>query len=525
MFSKNKLFIIFSVIFLSLMVGNYTLNRSFAKEILINEQLSILKSSSSRIEKWLENKKSSMQAINSLIAKFDPVRDEATIKDIFEKSQEIANFSSVYAGYENNVTISGKIFNRPPDYIPTLRPWYINTAREDKIYITRPYVDVGLQISVISICESIKEGKVLKGVLCGILSFSDIKNEILDLRLDDGFIFLIDENFNILLHPDSKFELTKAKFDVPDLDILKTSNYETNDEILTFNPIENSKLTLVAKTPKKDIYKKINEQFIINLAIYVASVVSFLLLMYFYNKKDKESERMLFQQTKMAELGEMIAAISHQWIQPLNSLGIFLGNLVQFKRLGKLSDEVFYENIKRSLSNIDYMANTMDIFKNFYRFEASPQSFDIKQAIEETVFILFSQKSKIEVKINLKRGVDTACQNYINEFKQIIACLIQNSKQALQTSKNKKRAKIVVSIRQNDTHFEIRVIDNADGIDRAYRDKIFTPFLSTKGGGGLGLYISKLIANKKLNGDLTLVKSKNPTIFMLKISKKVKDDR
>ena len=47
-------------------------------------------------------------------------------------------------------------------------------------------------------------------------------------------------------------------------------------------------------------------------------------------------------------------------IQPLNALGIFLGNLVQFKRLGRLSDEIFYDNIDRSLKNIDYMTITMN---------------------------------------------------------------------------------------------------------------------------------------------------------------------
>jgi putative sensor kinase of two-component regulatory system len=57
------------------------------------------------------------------------------------------------------------------------------------------------------------------------------------------------------------------------------------------------------------------------------------------------------------------------------------------------------------------------------------------------------------------------------------------------------------------------------------RDKIFTPFCSTKGSSGLGLYVSKLIANKKCGGDLSVVNFKNPTIFMLKIAVKVENDK
>lgn len=532
---KNNIFAIFSFIFLALMAGNYMLNRSFVREILVREQLSILKSSSERIEKWLENKKSSLRAVNELISKYDSAKDEQIITDILDKSQEIANFSSVYAGYENNITVSSRLFDRPQNYSPVLRPWYINTVKEDKIYITKPYSDVGLKVPVISICSSIKQDEVLKGVLCGVISFSDIKTEILDLRIENGYLFLIDESLNVLLHPIESVELSKIKFNIENLDLNKTQGYEMDDAIFTFRPLEGSKLVLVAKTLKKNIYNKINEQFIVNLTIYTVSIFLFLILAYFYNKRlerqsrlleqtKREYEILLFQQTKMAELGQMIAALSHQWIQPLNSLGIFLGNLVQFKKTGKLSDEIFYDNINRSLANIDYMSKTMDTFKNFYKIESRVQNFNICDAIRDTICVLFPSKRTVDIKVSVARGVSPLCENYANEFKQIIACLIQNSKQALQNAKNQKRGRIVVNIKRDATHFLIRVIDNADGID-VQRDKIFTPFCSTKGSSGLGLYVSKLIANKKCGGDLSVVNFKNPTIFMLKIAVKVENDK
>ncbi len=37
--------------------------------------------------------------------------------------------------------------------------------------------------------------------------------------------------------------------------------------------------------------------------------------------------------------------------------------------MNKLSDEIFYDNITRSLQNIYYMSKTMDMFKNFYKIE------------------------------------------------------------------------------------------------------------------------------------------------------------
>ncbi|WP_238390070.1 sensor histidine kinase [Campylobacter fetus] len=530
---KNNIFIIFSIFFLLLMIGNYYLNRSFVKEVLTNEQLSILKNSSDKIQEWLENKKTSLKFISLLVSNFDHTKEQNTIQDILIKSQQIANFSSTYVGYENNTMLSSRVFQGPKNYAPTQRPWYINTVLQNGIYITKPYIDVGLKIPVISICQSIKRENELQGVICGVISFESIKNEILDLRLENGYIFLIDEDLNILLHPDNKIGLSKVKFDIENLDLVKSLSHETQNEILNFKPLENSKLILVAKTLKDNIYNKINEQFIINLMIYSISIILFLILAYFYNKRlerqskifekaKRDYEVLLFQQTKMAELGQMIAALSHQWIQPLNSLGIFLGNLMQFKKMNKLSDEIFYDNITRSLQNIDYMSKTMDMFKNFYKIEKDVQEFNIQKAINDTICVLFPVKSTIDIKVTVAKDVTPMCKNYINEFKQITACLIQNSKQILQNSKNKKRTRIVINIKQTQTHFIIRVIDNGDGIAQNFKDNVFTPFMSTKGSSGLGLYISKLIANKKCGGDLYVSRYKNPTIFTLTILKKGK---
>ena len=151
------------------MVVSHMLNRSFVRKILINEQLNILKSSSHRIEKWIENKKLSLKSVNSLISNLDHNKDEIIIKDILNKSTQIANFSSVYAGYKDKQTLSSGDFKALPNYNPTLRPWYQNTIKIDEIYITKPYKDVGLKTSVISICQSIKQGGGIEGVLCGII--------------------------------------------------------------------------------------------------------------------------------------------------------------------------------------------------------------------------------------------------------------------------------------------------------------------------------------------------------------------
>lgn len=114
--------------------------------------------------------------MNSLISEFNSSKDEKIIRDILIKSQIIANFTSIYAGYHDNRMISSIDFIGPEGYLATKRPWYINTSKQNGIYVTKPYLDTGLKIPVISICQNIKQNKELKGVLCGVISFDDIKN-------------------------------------------------------------------------------------------------------------------------------------------------------------------------------------------------------------------------------------------------------------------------------------------------------------------------------------------------------------
>lgn len=246
------------------------------------------------------------------------------------------------------------------------------------------------------------------------------------------------------------------------------------------------------------------------------------------NKKEKkEQEDILFQQKKMADLGEMIGAISHQWKQPLNSLSILLCNLLQFKQMNCLDEQTFNDNLKYAISSTKYLTNTIDTFRDFYLPHKKIQSFDILDAINNTLFILepYFKNSNINISIEHKNE-KYPCYNYKNEFQQIIANLMLNAKEVLQENKSNKNMSIKIIIENGINEYNISIIDNGTGIKSSIKDELFTPFKTTKGdkGTGSGLYISQLIARKKLLGDLTLTSNKNPTIFLLKMAKKLENE-
>jgi len=244
-------------------------------------------------------------------------------------------------------------------------------------------------------------------------------------------------------------------------------------------------------------------------------------------KLKKEQEDILFQQTKMADLGAMIGAISHQWRQPLNSISLLIGNTLQFKQMGCLSDEIFKDNLNRVLSSAHYLSDTIDTFKNFYLPSRKIESFDIIKAIEDTKIILepHFKNSGIDISV-VHEKVKFECHSYKNEFQQIISALVLNSRDSLLDDKNKKNKYIKITIKELQDKYHLRIEDNGLGIQVGIRETLFEAFKTTKGenGTGNGLYLSRLIARNKLYGDLTILSYQNPTTFLFTFPKKIKDN-
>jgi len=171
----------------------------------------------------------------------------------------------------------------------------------------------------------------------------------------------------------------------------------------------------------------------------------------------KEQEDILFQQSKMADLGKMIGAISHQWRQPLNAISIMMGNLLQFKEMKCLNDAIFEENINHTLCNVHYLSNTLDTFCNFYKPSQSLQLFDIEETVKETLLIIdpYFKNTDIVIKI-IKEVKNGLCHNYKNEFQQIIASLMLNAKDALLEQNNQQCKQINIRIEETATEYRIK---------------------------------------------------------------------
>ena len=234
--------------------------------------------------------------------------------------------------------------------------------------------------------------------------------------------------------------------------------------------------------------------------------------------KNRVQEKMLIQQTKMAEIGSMLESIAHQWRQPLNILGLSISNLSLGFAFGKL------ENIQSTVEimeqQIQYMSQTIDDFRNFFKHDHSQKRININDTLNE-IETLIDPLLRRDT-ITLVRNIDPLITVlvYPNELKQVLLNIINNAREAIEYTKSENR-EIKVSC-ENNSHFcIISIEDTGGGVPLDIIDKLFDPYFTTKfesQGTGIGLYMAKMIIEKHFLGKLSVYNTKRGACFEIRLN-------
>ena len=238
-------------------------------------------------------------------------------------------------------------------------------------------------------------------------------------------------------------------------------------------------------------------------------------------KKNEEKQKLLFWQSRMASLGQMLANIAHQWRQPLTELNLTLFNMkkASIQNNEKKVDELY----KESKTLISSMSSTIDDFTNFFNPQKEKKSFEIKDAINEALIILRKVIELENIHIQIDVPIDYKVIGVSNELSQVVINLIQNSKDAFIQNDITNRT-IIITLKEelilDKKYALLEVKDNAGGISKENIDKIFDPYFTTKyksQGTGLGLFMSKMIIEKSLEGELSHKNIDDGSLFTISI--------
>jgi len=226
-----------------------------------------------------------------------------------------------------------------------------------------------------------------------------------------------------------------------------------------------------------------------------------------------QQKEFIIQQSKLAEMGEMIAAIAHQWNEPLVELSAILQDLEFSYKQKELNVNVMREFVRESMVQIQYMSKTLSDFRNFLKPSTKKATFCAKKALDEVLEIISRQIFYAHIKLSVTCKDDfVPIYGYKNEFKQVLLNIINNAKHKLLETKNGKNIDIVIEPQSK--NIKIKIIDDGNLIDDDVLDLIFDPYFSTnKKGTGLGLYMAKVIIEDKMNGKISAYNYLNKVIF------------
>ncbi len=220
-----------------------------------------------------------------------------------------------------------------------------------------------------------------------------------------------------------------------------------------------------------------------------------------------KKDRLLSQQQKMISMGQMIENIAHQWRQPLSLITTSVSGLKIKKMLGDLDDEFFNKTLDSVMNTSQYLSSTIDDFRYFFKPQKEKEDFYLENCCNRTIDLLEANFLEKNIKI-ICTNDDVKVNGYETELIQVLINLLNNSKDALESSESLENDKFIFIdiLRKNDKAI-IKIKDNAGGIDDEILDKVFEPYFTTKHqaqGTGIGLYMCQEIINKHMNGHIDI---------------------
>jgi signal transduction histidine kinase len=252
----------------------------------------------------------------------------------------------------------------------------------------------------------------------------------------------------------------------------------------------------------------------------------------------KEKDEQMLQQSRLAQMGEMISMIAHQWRQPLSAIAattsdmevkLFQRRMFDFDNASSREAMETYatQSLHKVNSFVHYLSKTIDDFRNFFKPDKQESTFRLEDIMVKTLNLsahLIRTNGIIVVK-NYDANLPEI-SNYDNEITQVLLNIVKNSIDAIEENKVSK-PRLYVTIKKNRVgNQSISIEDNAGGISENIIEKIFNPYFSTKdkNGTGLGLYMSKIIIHEHCHGILSVTNSEFGACFTIEFLPKVEND-
>ncbi len=283
-----------------------------------------------------------------------------------------------------------------------------------------------------------------------------------------------------------------------DIEIVVESNDEIGELATSFkNMLQNLKETTASK-------KELTEEIIKRIQV---------------EEELQETNKILLAQSKQAAMGEIIGMIAHQWRQPLSVISMAVSNIIIDMELDELKEESIKECSSEILNETKYLSQTIDDFRNFFKPDKEKEIFLIQELFDDIYRLMGKSFENNDIELDFLGDTAIEINTYSNELLQVFINILNNAKDALVTSHVEVR-KVTLYTYKKDDRVIFEFCDNAGGIKEELMDRIFEPYFSTKdekNGTGIGLYMSKTIMEKHIQGSIWAENRGEGACFILEV--------
>jgi len=234
-------------------------------------------------------------------------------------------------------------------------------------------------------------------------------------------------------------------------------------------------------------------------------------------EENEAQKKILLQQSRLANMGEMIDSIAHQWRQPLMHINAILMNMERGLQTKENPKEYLEHKMDEVIALTGHMSQTIEDFRSLLRTDKEKTNFDIDKSIQQALELL--EGSLKDITVQIKGDKKLSFFGFHHEFIQVIIILLSNAIDILKI-RNIKLKRITIAPSTLNDNLILYIEDSAGGIEKDHMDIIFDPYFTTKdniGGTGLGLYIAKIIIEQNMSGTLSAKNTKNGARFTINI--------
>lgn len=231
-------------------------------------------------------------------------------------------------------------------------------------------------------------------------------------------------------------------------------------------------------------------------------------------------DKLFLEQSRMVQIGEMVAFVAHQWRRPLHTLSTYLLRI--HRKAKEQSCNGFEEELGRSEEILEHLSQNLESLYHFHSDKAG--IIKVKISVEEVKRLLEPHLNSLNIMLDIdiheEMTIDTKIPS--SRLLHLFSVFIENAIEALEKS-DQMNKKIRVCGWENVQEVIVDIYDNGDGMKLEHSKCIFDAGVSTKkeSGHGNGLYFARKILNEQLDGSVELIPSKEGTWFRLKFPKQI----